>query len=376
MGKVKFLCLSTAMALFCAAALGAAWTTKRLTRADGYAHQPAVAISGANIYVVWWNYYSTGDDEICFRKSTDSGATWQSSKRLTYNAGDSMYPAIAVSGLNVYVVWKDDTLGNTEIYLRKSGDGGATWQSSKRLTTNAGDSFLPAIAVSGANVYVAWSDNTPGNYEIYFKKSTDGGATWKTAQRLTNNTGSSYSPDIKVNGANIYVVWCDYTTSDIYFRKSTDSGATWNTFKQLTATSGRSWSPALAVNGANIYMVWCDETPGNWEIYLRKSTSYGATWQTAQRLTNNSGISMHPAIAVSGTNIYVMWGDNTPGQYELYFRKSANSGATWQTAQRLTNKTGASEYPAIAVNNANVYVVWEYEYFEGGYSIFLKYSPL
>ena len=134
------------------------------------------------------------------------GAAW-TSKRLTNNTGSSCFPAIAASGLNVYVVWYDDTFGgNYDIYFRISTDKGATWQTQKRLTNNTGSSYDPKIAVSGSNVYVVWHDDTPGNSEIYFRRSTDYGATWQTQKRLTNNSGHSCSPKISVSSSNVYVV--------------------------------------------------------------------------------------------------------------------------------------------------------------------------
>lgn len=60
--------------------------------------------------------------------------------------------------------------------------------------------FLLVFLVSGkawaGTVAVAWSDNTPGNSEIYFKTSADGGATWSAAKRRTNNSGASVGPSI------------------------------------------------------------------------------------------------------------------------------------------------------------------------------------
>jgi hypothetical protein len=99
-------------------------------------------------------------------------ANWTTAKRLTWNSGSSWYPGIAVdtSG-NLHVVWDDDTPGNREIYYKKSTDGGSTWMPSQRLTRNSGGSGLPAIAVdSSGNLHVVWCDGTPGNAEIYYKK--------------------------------------------------------------------------------------------------------------------------------------------------------------------------------------------------------------
>src|SRR4030042_972117 len=119
------------------------------------------------------------------------GDTWTANKQITNTLGDSKSPAIAVDGSNIYVVWQDNTpdLSNEEIYFKRSVDGGVTWKTDKRLTNNAGgnyDSQYPAIAGDGSHIYVVWYDNAPGSYEIYFKRSVDGGATWKTKQRLTN----------------------------------------------------------------------------------------------------------------------------------------------------------------------------------------------
>jgi phosphoribosyl-AMP cyclohydrolase len=97
---------------------------------------------------------------------------WTKSKRLTWNKGESLYPVIAVDGQDIYVVWEDYTPGNAEIYFKNSNDRGATWTKSKRLTWNKGDSYDPAIAVDGQDIYVVWANfiQTPANYEIYFKK--------------------------------------------------------------------------------------------------------------------------------------------------------------------------------------------------------------
>jgi len=44
----------------------------------------------------------------------------------------------------------------------------------KRLTYTSGFSGSPAIAVQSANkLHVVWEDNTTGNFELYYKKSTD-----------------------------------------------------------------------------------------------------------------------------------------------------------------------------------------------------------
>ncbi|OGW51706.1 MAG: hypothetical protein A2Y81_09505 [Nitrospirae bacterium RBG_13_43_8] len=351
--------------LFSAVAYGDTWTTnKMITDTLGDSKYPATAVDGSKIYVVWQdNTPDLSNQEIYFKRSVDGGTNWKMDKRLTNNAGgnyNSYDPAIAVDGSNIYVVWWDTRPGNYEIYFKRSVDGGVTWKNDRRLTNNAGYSQYPAIAVDGSNIYVVWHDYTPGIPEIYFKRSVDGGVTWKTDKRLTNNAGYSFFPAIAVDGSSIYVVWEDNTPGnyEIYFKRSVDGGVTWKTDKRLTNNAGVSYDPAIAVDGQNIYVVWYDDTPGNEEIYFKKSDDGGVTWKTDKRLTNNAGVSYDPAIAVDGSNICVVWYDETPGNYEIYFKKSDDEGATW-TTKRLTNDALGSMHPAIAADGSNVYIVWQ-----------------
>ena len=363
--------------LFSAMAYGDTWTkNKRLTWNAGESAVSAIAVDGSNIYVLWCDN-TPGNYEIYFKKSDDGGVTWTKSKRLTWNAGDSWYPATAVDGQNIYVVWYDNTPGNYQIYFKKSDDGGTTWTKSKRLTWNAGDSYGAKIAVDGSNIGVVWSNNTPGNYEIYFKRSDDGGTTWTPNKRLTNNAGTSAGTDIAVDGSNIYVVRQDNTPGnlEIYFKKSDDGGTTWTTNKRLTWSDSSSAVPAIAVDGSNIYVVWQDTESGNDVIYFKKSDDGGVTWTANKRLTNTAGGSYDPAIAVDGPNIYVAWDDDTPGNYEIYFKKSDDGGTTWTTSKRLTWNAGDSYVPKIAVDGPNIYVVWE-DNTPGNYEIYFKKGVL
>ena len=121
------------------------------------------------------------------------------------------------------------------------------------------------------------------------------------------------------------MVWVDNTpgNTEIYYKKSTDAGVTWSTNKRLTTTVLSSYSPDLALDSSNrLHLIWVDETPGNREIYYRKSTNLGADWTAAQRITSTSGVSIQPVIAIDvNGELNLIWSDDTPGNYELYYQK-------------------------------------------------------
>ena len=236
---------------------------------------------------------------------------------------------------NIHVVFQDDTPWKTEIYYKQSTNGGITW-TANRLTWNPGYSDMPAIATdSSNNIYVVWYDfsATPGSAEIFFKRSTDGGATWKTT-RLTWNAGGSGAPDIAVDlGDVIHVFWMDSTPGnfEIFHRKSSNGGITWTPSKKLTWSAGKSWHPAVSIDSfGSLHLVWKDDTPGNNEIYYKTSTDAGATWLT-ERLSWNPGSSDNPDIAtfvelilegmyfVPYVRYHVVWDDDTSLNREIYY---------------------------------------------------------
>jgi hypothetical protein len=110
---------------------------------------------------------------------------------------------MAASGNNVYVVWRDNTLGNFDIFYR-STDGGSSFGSTVNLSNNGGDSggTAQSIAASGNNVYIVWQDNTPGNSEVLLRKSVNAGDAFGSTINYSHNSGDSIAPTIAVSPNN------------------------------------------------------------------------------------------------------------------------------------------------------------------------------
>ncbi len=308
---------------------GTTWSAaRRLTWTSGGSMSPAIAVDPDGRVHMLWNDATSGNDEIYYTKSADGGDTWATKKRLTWTSGGSTNPAIAVdSSGHLHAVWHDNTPANFEIYYKRSTDCGATWTTGKRLTWTLGDSVSPAVvADSSGTIHLVWEDRTPGNYEIYYKKSTDGGTTWTTNKRLTWNAGWSQFPAIQVDSSDrLHVVWDDGTTGnfEIYYKKSSNGGSTWTASRRLSWNSGYSYSPSICVDAAAaLHIVWHDNTNGDFELCYKKSTDGGTSWTTVQRITSNSGFSGWAAIASDASaNLHVVYYDDTPGNYEIYYKK-------------------------------------------------------
>ena len=352
--------------IFAQAAL-ADWTPpKRLTWTAGDSNNPVLALDASdNLHFVWHDD-TPGNFEIFYARSTDGGFTWTSGKRLTLTSGASKYPVIVVDSSNrLHIFWQDDTPGNGELYYKRSMDSGITWTSSRRLTWTSGTCEWPAAAVDSSGcIHVVWHDYSPASLEIYYRHSTDGGLNWSIIRRLTWNPGFSGCVAIACDSTgNPHLFWVDNAAGndEIYYRKSADGGAVWTTNKRLTWTSGLTWYPSVAIDFAsNLHIVFQDRTSGQHEIYYKNSGDGGATWTASKRLTWNSGASTWPVIAADSFGyLHVVWMDETPGNYEIYCRESEDWGATWSTSQRLSRTSGTSGLPCIVVDsNDNLHVVW------------------
>jgi hypothetical protein len=82
-------------------------------------------------------------------------------------------------------------------------------------------------------------------------------------------------------------------------------------------------------------------------------------------LSNNSGNSVRPTIAVSPEGIiYVAWGDdNTDGKYDVFLRSSSDTGKTWSPISNITTSLkGQDRLPSIAVDAyGTLYVAWTHK---------------
>ena len=86
-----------------------------------------IATSDNNVYVTWWTN-KTGNDEIMFRASTDTGVTFGDKMNLSNTTeADSDDAEIAASGNSVYVTWWERNDTSDEPVARVSNDNGATF---------------------------------------------------------------------------------------------------------------------------------------------------------------------------------------------------------------------------------------------------------
>ena len=165
-----------------------------------------------------------------------------------------------------------------------------------------------------------WSEITLGLAEIFSASSTDGGLTFNTPVNVSNTPGSSEIPQIKAVEDNVYVVWEETitpTNDEIFFASSNNNGLTFGTSVNLSQNPGLSIGPQIAASDNNIYVVWYDNTPGNFEIFLIGNDQ---NFIGPVNLSNNDGSSISPHLTAIGENVYATWSDNSYGLFQIFLQ--------------------------------------------------------
>jgi photosystem II stability/assembly factor-like uncharacterized protein len=151
--------------------------SKDLTEGNFNQSKPRVAVSRNTVHVVWEShkYASGSESSILYRRSTDGGNTWDPAVRLADKSANKRDPDIAAFGDSVHVVWedqRDSATTGSDIYLRSSDDGGATWKTEQQLTSDPANQRRPRVAAYGESVHVTWLDErnmATADYDLYHR---------------------------------------------------------------------------------------------------------------------------------------------------------------------------------------------------------------
>ena len=186
-------------------------------------------------------------------------------------------------------------------------------------------------------------------------------------QNISDNVRDSVYPQTESSENKVFVVWEDNLFGhnrmnyDILLKTSNDGGQTFGDVVNLSNNTGFSEHPQMAVNGNNVHIVWADDTSLNRDIYFISSNDGGQTFGDVVNLSNNTADSYNQEISVSGDNVYVVWQDAqklTQGNSSISFISSNDGGQTFGDVVNLSNNAGKTSFPKISSSQENVYVAW------------------
>lgn len=310
---------------------------------------PCIGVSGDTVHVIWCDRLGTNKGAIYYTHSTDTGLTWSNPVPITSLVGNSWNPAIAVNGANIHVVWREiDTVNNhRSSHYCRSLDGGNTWGPNVVLDTVVAD--WPAVAVSGNMVYVAndiVTSASPYNTEVFFLRSTDNGATWSAHQQITFAIGRSEDEAIMAQGSYVHMAWNDNRYNNkmrIMYKHSSDYGLSWSADDTIAAPFG--YGTMVSIVGANVDVPFAGAPSGHYQIHLVQSSDTGTTWGTDYDLTNDpANTYYYPYMVRGGNDLHLTYIKSGVGGQYLH---SGDGGTTWDAPFTFfTGTIGITAFPA------------------------------
>jgi len=291
---------------------------------------------------IWfvWASNRMGNYDIFYKTSSDGGSTWTDDTQLTtHTAIDDTPSIIQTNDGRIWVVflsWRSSP-NNPDIYYVTSSDGGATWSTATRLTTDSGFDLNPSIVqLSDGTIFVAWQSDRIWVWDpesgaeipqddIFYKTSSDGGSTWSADTRLTTNTNDDSNPSVtQITDGKIWVTFVSnrHDPRDIYYTTSSDGGSTWSADTQLTTYSGDDWAPSIAQTGdGKIWVLFHSERDGNWDIYYKTTSNRGVNWTPDTRLTDHPDFDVVPSITQTAEGkIWVAFASYRAGNYDIWYK--------------------------------------------------------
>jgi len=291
----------------------------------------------------------SGNGQLRFSRSDDSGSTWSDPLRIDNGPGSvvtTAEPRIACGAAELYVAWKDSREGEQHVYFNRSLDGGQSWEASDARIDAAdgeveGYRYGPILAAdSSGDVYAAW---VKGGH-LYARVSNDSGQSWADEAQLDVlgvPDPASARPSIAADeSGHVYVAWTS-VVGQMYLNRSSDAGATWLDSERRISDD----QSVIAVGGTvatdgtgHVYGLWYYQAQGSsvFDVRFNVSSDYGETWEDTDAMLGTTGVSLHPFIphlAADATgNVYAVWMryQNAGSVRHIYANASFDAGATWQ----------------------------------------------
>jgi hypothetical protein len=357
-------------------------STINLSNNNGSSAFPRLHVENDIVYATWYDY-SPGQSDVFFAKSIDGGKKF-TIKNLSNDQKASYNPWIDGIKNNVYVVWNDggkseeidvsgvkrivDILfGDMEIYFAHSDDYGKTFEV-KNISNTKGDSVNPRLRIEENKVFVVWSQDTNSSSQVYFSKSENYGHNFTSPINISNSLKNSYDSGITLLENNVYVIWkeSDKNQTDVFFSKSSDYGSTFDSPMNLSMDKGDSLisrDTQIRAVGDNIFVVFSAEINKNREVYVTISRDKGKTFEEPINISNNSGNSQLPQVYSDGNNLFVLWEDDSNGNFDILLRQSIDKGHSFGPIKNITPDLSNSLIsvlgPQISSSDDQIFVFWE-----------------
>ncbi len=310
--------------------------------------------------------FRDGASEIHLAHGEDPAGWVASHGRLTEADWWSLEPALAADGEGALLVWSDgrDDRDREQVYARRLTLGGESAGADFRVSPGPWGR-APSVANAHGRYVVAWQDGKPENplqSDIAVRGYNGAGEALGEPVLVGATDGVSRAPSITPLGEGFAVVW-DETAGgrhQIMMRRLDAAGQPQGAQLVISGDGpeqdGR--APRVAAAGDRLFVVWQSQEAGNLEIYGARVTAEGA--DVPVRLTFDRHASRFADVAWDGENVVVVYGDDRTGTENIWLERFDERFMNDDGLVHLVESPHQATHPRLVVRGPGSYwLAWE-----------------
>jgi hypothetical protein len=325
------------------------------------AFRSTVAWDGAGRLHLAWTERAGANRQVFYAR-WEHGTDWLDRRQLSSTAGYSGYPALAVDGADgLHLAWYGYDGSQYQVYYRYRPPGG-DWAPAVQATRQVGDANAPAIAVGpDGGVHVAFYGEVEGLHHVFYMRAGPDG--WTLPERVGPARVAAALPSLAVRGdgrpAMAFVQGEGAATSVVYAERPPEGG--WTRWRPVSPPGERADDPSLAVRpdpagGPERLVVAYDSPDGG--VHMAESSG-GDAWRAMGSLAREPG-GLWPSLSWAAwpagslaAPLHVAWTEDAGGgAYRLAL-------ARWEGGRAIRLETGEAGgwWPRLAVAGVVLVVV-------------------
>ncbi len=276
-----------------------------------------------------------------------SGVNWTAPTNLSRSGSTSDPVAVVDVSGRVHVIWKDEFAD----WVYTSGDESG-WISPVAADYVFDDQIPRLYPDASGGIQILWIDEEGVLYQGWSRGDGLGSpSTWAGTQ-IIGAASASYDMALDSQGVLHLAYVRNLDTPDfpagVYYRQSTDNGASWSNpvnlypsayMRSLTEKTGNIDIAVTDVGGAqDVYVGW--DNPPLKRVLLIKSEDAGQTWGEATMIDGPTATTVstgpfHIKVNPDGQNVLLVWNASLQSDFDCtqLSQYSSDGGKTWSESQ-------------------------------------------
>ncbi|MDX9800576.1 MAG: sialidase family protein, partial [Spirochaetia bacterium] len=339
------------------------------------------AFGGGRTVVIWHEFIEQSPDRgIVYLSlaSSGDGKEWLRNERFAgpFNYNGDEVPICSLAVKNDGRIYVSVSADENTIKIYSSGDNGTTFNEITRKTSFT-MTVGPRLFIKEDGTFIMFVTRESGNNLSIFYAGSDTGEEWSDFTQLVSEPGLelNFLPQFVSRGGVEYVIFQSFlvqrrSTYQLYLKKSTDGGKSWGQAKRITdfdeTAGGRTVEsanfdnqrPDFKIDDSTIHLAWerRNISEANPQIYYAKLDLDGAAKEVPEKVSADGRSCNFPKIANYKGNIVITWFDNRMGDFHVII--SDFNGILWRDRD-LSLMEGDSIFGQPVEANGSLYILWE-----------------